>query len=144
MSYDVVVVASDLTETSDKVVRVASDIASGLGGRLISIHVLTDARLKELQETLPQESAFVDVILERLRQDLDDQLSRVAVGGSASSDVVIGDEATNLHAFAVDQNADLLVIGIRNRSRIGKLIMGSIAQELLLQSACPVIAVPAT
>jgi len=40
-----------------------------------------------------------------------------------------------------ETDATLLVIGIRHRTPIGKMFMGSTAQTLLLDSPCPVLAV---
>ncbi len=42
---------------------------------------------------------------------------------------------------AVETNALLVVVGIRRRSPIGKAVMGSVAQRIVLDAPCPVLAV---
>ena len=41
------------------------------------------------------------------------------------------------------QDASMLVIGLRKRTAVGKLIMGSMAQEILMSISCPILAVKA-
>lgn len=53
------------------------------------------------------------------------------------------DPAEDLIAVAEEHGADLLVIGLRRRSPVGKLILGSNAQRILLDAPCAVLAVKA-
>ena len=49
--------------------------------------------------------------------------------------------AEDLISIAEANDADLIVIGLRRRSPVGKLLMGSTAQRILLDADRPVLAV---
>jgi len=49
--------------------------------------------------------------------------------------------AEDLIGIAEDSGAELIVIGLRRRTPVGKLILGSNAQRILLDARCPVLAV---
>ena len=54
------------------------------------------------------------------------------------------DPANDLVSIADEVSADLIVIGIRRRSPVGKLVMGSNSQQVLLEANCAVLAVKAS
>lgn len=58
--------------------------------------------------------------------------------------LVRGNEpAEDLIEVADESDGQVIVIGLRRRTPIGKLILGSNAQRILLESVCPVLAVKA-
>ena len=55
------------------------------------------------------------------------------------------DVAEDIIGVATGEECELIVIGLRRRSPVGKLLLGSNAQRILLDAPCPVLAVkPAT
>jgi nucleotide-binding universal stress UspA family protein len=47
----------------------------------------------------------------------------------------------DLVQFATDNKADTIFIGLKRRSRVGKLLFGSTAQYVIIEAPCPVMTV---
>jgi nucleotide-binding universal stress UspA family protein len=77
-------------------------------------------------------------------EDLDRVLAQ-ATGAGVRAQVVRGthrdDFTDEILDLAEKHDATLIVIGLRRRSTVGKFIMGSVAQRILLQADHPVLAV---
>jgi nucleotide-binding universal stress UspA family protein len=53
-----------------------------------------------------------------------------------------GKPAVEILEYATDVDAEYIVIGGRQRSRVGKALFGSVTQSVLLEADCPVLVVP--
>lgn len=51
------------------------------------------------------------------------------------------DAVTEIVELAEATQASLVIVGLRKRTAVGKLIMGSVSRDILLSVACPVLAV---
>ncbi len=83
-------------------------------------------------------------------RSFDDELerSRVRLGAAGLAIEVRrrdggADAAEELLSVAEDSGAEMIVIGLRRRTPVGKLILGSSSQRILLDASCPVLAVKA-
>jgi len=47
----------------------------------------------------------------------------------------------DLVPFAEDNQINEIIVGVRKRSKVGKLLMGSTAQHVILNAHCPVVSI---
>lgn len=88
------------------------------GDALADPHFLTEAAAQELRERLAAEGVPGEV-----RQEI----------GADLADVVLD--------VAEEVDASTIVVGLRHRTPVGKLLLGSVSQRILLDSRVPVLAV---
>jgi nucleotide-binding universal stress UspA family protein len=117
-------------------------------GRAAFDRALEEARLRGLRLVVVNASRG-DALVDPRYATADDWASvqaRLAESGiehETAQQVAAVDPADQLLRVAHESNAELIVIGLRPRTPVGKFILGSSAQTVLLQAECPVLAVKA-
>jgi nucleotide-binding universal stress UspA family protein len=114
------------------------------------------ALARAVEEAKSRQAPLVVINSHRGGRDFDDDSVKAAeaelqraqdelTGAGLTVDVrqlVRGNEpAEDLISVANETDADLIVIGLRRRTPVGKLILGSNAQRILLDAPCAVLAV---
>ena len=112
--------------------RRAAEEARLRGAHLVVINSARGGRDFDADEAIRS-----DAELEAVRS----QLAEVGVDAEVRQLVRGLDAADDLIAVAKETSADFIVIGLRRRTPVGKLILGSNAQRILLDAPCPVLAV---
>lgn len=101
-------------------------------GELFVVHSMRGGTRDELDQVLEYREEF-ERLTERLESEgIAYRLVEYARGQSPAQDLIDA---------AQEHSADLIVIGVRRRSPVGKLVLGSNAQEVILQATCDVLAV---
>ena len=106
--------------------------ARGRGSRLLVVNASTGSASAD--------NRYVD---DAQLTDLRAELDATGLDYEISHAVHRKDPAEVLVDLAEQTNAELIVIGVRRRTPVGKLLLGSQAQQVLLDAECPVLAVKA-
>ena len=109
-------------------------------------HAMSEARSRGTRLVVVNTSRGDALVDERYVDD--DQLAtlRAKLADSGVDHEVVHtmrgrDASEEILAVAEERRAQLVVIGLRRRSPVGKLLLGSTAQRVLLDAPCPVLAV---
>ena len=128
--------AVDFSNLSDLALKVAIQLADALKTRLLIVHVAPHAEQIGESELNITYKMFLDECEEKLRSiEVPENVQtdvRVLVGKSAAG-LILGE--------AAKEHVQQIVIGSHGRSGISRLLLGSVAEDVLRGAACPVIVV---
>ncbi len=102
--------------------------------RLIVINSNRGGRDFDAGQADKYEQELVSIQEDLDRRGIDHEVRQLVRGQEPAEDLI---------GVAEEVDADFIVIGLRRRTPVGKLILGSNAQRILLDAPCPVLAVKA-
>jgi nucleotide-binding universal stress UspA family protein len=114
--------------------RRAAQEAQLRGVRLIVINSARGGRDFDSEDAVRSEAELDAVRKELADAGIEAEVRQLVRGQDVADDLI---------AVAEETSADFIVIGLRRRTPVGKLILGSNAQRILLDAPCPVLAVKA-
>lgn len=102
--------------------------------RLLVVHSTKGGHSEGVDDVIAYREELEKVEERLTAEGLDHEVKEFARGQTPAEDLL---------EVAKEADADLIVIGIRRRSPVGKMILGSNAQDILLDADCAVLAVKA-
>jgi nucleotide-binding universal stress UspA family protein len=130
---------TDFSERSQDAFRLACALARDYDARVIVLHVwsLPTPVVGEVVPMLPPTTGYDRTATEEKLHRLQAPDAAVRVEHRLEE----GDSATEILDVAQDSGADLIVLGTHGRSRLSRLLMGSVAEQIVRRAACPVVTV---
>ena len=127
-----ILVGYEESRVAEEALKVALKQARAFNAELFIVTVLEQSR--ELQK---DDIEAAEDKLEKLKRThhIDDLVCETSASVSFLS------PGEYLVEFAQDNDIDEIVIGVKRRSKVGKLVFGSNAQYIILSAPCPVITV---
>jgi nucleotide-binding universal stress UspA family protein len=130
--------ATDFSQAADAAAPIAIQIARRYGAKVYGVHV---NRFEDYTAAAPNAWVAMAEAAEKETKEDDGRLNEQLQG--IEHEVVIGKGNTwEVMSNLIEQKGiDLIVLGTRGRTGLGKVILGSVAEQILRQSPCPVLTV---
>ena len=111
-----ILAAVDFSSSSPQVLAHAAKLAGGTGRELIAVHVVSDSRLRDWEETMGSEAATAEWVMEATRR-LGKLADESCDGAPVGITVRIGKPYRVIRDIVKELGADLVVLGAHDVSR---------------------------
>jgi nucleotide-binding universal stress UspA family protein len=128
---------TDFSERSSTAFQLACALAHDYGARLVVLHVAQPPMIAYGEVVMPPPSLdYRKVAEDQLRQ-----LQAPWAGLRLEHRLEEGDPAATILRVAQETGSDLVVLGTHGRTGLGRLLMGSVAEQVVRRAPCAVLTV---
>lgn len=139
--YSKILIAVDGSSFSKKVAAAGSELAVQMKASFAFIYVVNNTfAIAGASEAYGSPST----VLKEMRKDGQSFLKKVAgkIKSNPEKFLEEGNPATEILNKATEWGADLIVVGTHGRTGLSRIVMGSVANEIVRHSQIPILVVP--
>lgn len=129
---------TDFSPRSEYAFRLACSLARDHGGKVVIVHVATPAPIVTADGVVNQwnYAEYTDQLWPALNR-------MKAPEGDVTLErrLEVGDPATVILDLAKELHADMIVLGTHGKRGLERLLLGSVAEQVLRKATCPVLTV---
>lgn len=140
MSYQHILVAVDLTEECDPVMKRAQALASSTQAKLSVVHIVEPMAMAFGGDVPMDLSMLQQQQFEQAKERLDAFALKYPQLSPESRHLAYGQPRQEIHRLAAEQRCDLIIVGSHGRHGLA-LLLGSTANDVLHGAPCDVLAV---
>jgi universal stress protein A len=138
-SYRKILVLLDLSDASAQVAEAARDLAQGTSAEIIALHIVEFIPVEPMGETLMPSVQIQADLAVRTRERLAELTRSLRMAGTRCR-VEIGNTKAQILRVAAEEEADLIVLG--SRERHGLAILVNFTEDTILHAShCDVLAI---
>lgn len=129
---------TDFSDLSRHAFEVACVLAREHRARVVLLHVATEPRVPQLDfaSVVPPPEGYREELEKRLQW-----LEPPVPGVRLERWLEMGDPAGVILDVARETDSDVIVLGTRGRTGLGRMVLGSVAEKVVRGAPCPVVTV---
>jgi nucleotide-binding universal stress UspA family protein len=143
-AYGRILFCTDFSENAEFAFDYALDAAVRRPGSILYLlHVIPEPDAQFWKTYIYE----VDDVDEKAKHDIDERIAQTYLSRTPESvniqiEIRVGKDSDTILQFAEEKNVDLIVMGRRGRSSLGKVLFGNVTEKISRKAQCAVLIVP--
>lgn len=137
--FEKILIATDGSVKNKSVVKKGLELACEFGSFVCAVYVVDETTFRSVEAGASSGDLYI--CLKEEGEKALEYVKKIAYEKDVETHLLLGIPARIITDFAEDNDIDLIVVGSRGRSELEKLVLGSVAEDVIRMAKCTVLLV---